>query len=62
MQENSTKIANSASSIRPSDVRTEDGNKVGLGGWNPRLPRVQPGSGQTKDAGKVRLGGWNPKL
>jgi hypothetical protein len=55
MQEKSAKIAN-------SDVRTEDGGKVSLGGWNPRLARVQPGSKQTKDAGKVRLGGWNPKL
>jgi len=62
MQEKSTKIASSAPSIRPADMRTEDGGTVSLGGWNPRLPRVQPGSRQTKDAGKVRLGGWNPKL
>lgn len=62
MQKNSTKIANSSPSIRPSDVRTEDPGKVSLGGWNPRLARVQPVSRETKDAGKVRLGGWNPKL
>jgi hypothetical protein len=62
MQKKSTKIANSAPSIRPSDTRIEDRGKVSLGGWNPRLPHIQPGSKETKDAGKVSLGGWNPKL
>jgi hypothetical protein len=62
MQKKSTKIANTGPSIRPLDTRTEDGGKVSLGGWNPRLPRVQSVSRETKDAGKVRLGGWSPKL
>jgi hypothetical protein len=62
MQKKSTKIANSGPAIRPSDERIEDGGKVSMGGWNPRLARVKPVSTATKDAGKVRLGGWNPKL
>jgi hypothetical protein len=62
MQKKSTKIANSAPSIRASDTRIEDPGKVSLGGWNPRLPRVQPGSKETKDTGKMSPGGWNPKL
>jgi hypothetical protein len=62
MQSEKKRVANSASSIRPKDARTDDMGKVKLGGTSPSLPPVKAGSPAIVDGGKIRLGGTAPSF
>jgi hypothetical protein len=62
MQNQEKRVANSATSASPKEVRPDDTGKTKRGGESPRLPPVKVSSSAITDGRKVRLGGMTPSL